>query len=186
MLIDEFMPRFDFRERHATIVRAPATAVRRAAEEWQPRNALLWRALFRMRGLGKMRRTLREWAEANGFLRLAETDQEIVYGQAGRFWAVNERAALVSPRTPDAFRRFATPGSAAAVIDICLLPLDAGRTRLSTETRVRAVDSTARRRFRLYWLAIRPFSGLLRRSMLSGIRRRAEVMASRRPSSAGA
>jgi hypothetical protein len=45
---------------------------------------------------------------------------------------------------------------------------------LSTETRVSAADPSARRRFRLYWLAIRPFSGLIRRVWLRAIKRRAE------------
>jgi hypothetical protein len=33
----------------------------------------------------------------------------------------------------------------------------------------------ARRKFRLYWTLVGPFSGLIRRALLSGIRRRAEV-----------
>jgi hypothetical protein len=47
--------------------------------------------------------------------------------------------------------------------------LAGGRTRISTQTRIRALGGGARRRFRLYWLIIRPFSGLLRREMLKGI-----------------
>jgi hypothetical protein len=43
-------------------------------------------------------------------------------------------------------------------------------SRLYTETRVRCLGASSRRWFRLYWLVIRPFSGLLRRSMLRGIR----------------
>ncbi|TMB67768.1 MAG: hypothetical protein E6J43_07850, partial [Chloroflexi bacterium] len=43
-------------------------------------------------------------------------------------------------------------------------------TRLFTETRVRCLGVPSRRWFRLYWLVIRPFSGLLRRSMLRGIK----------------
>jgi hypothetical protein len=45
-----------------------------------------------------------------------------------------------------------------------------GRT-LTTETRVRAGDARARRRFRLYWIAIRPWSGLIRRLWLREIGR---------------
>ena len=45
---------------------------------------------------------------------------------------------------------------------------------LSTETRVWAAHLSARRRFRFYWLAIRPFSGLIRRVWLRAIKRRAE------------
>ncbi len=49
-----------------------------------------------------------------------------------------------------------------------------GRTRISTETRVRATDAAARRRFRFYWLAIGPGSAATRRALLRAVKRRAE------------
>ena len=49
-----------------------------------------------------------------------------------------------------------------------------GATRLSTETRVLATGPVARRRFRLYWLAIRGGSGLIRRELLRAVAQRAE------------
>jgi hypothetical protein len=45
---------------------------------------------------------------------------------------------------------------------------------LATETRVWAADPSSRRRFRRYWLVIRPCSGLIRRVWLRAIKRRAE------------
>jgi len=173
VLIDDFMPEYDFHERHETVVAAPRDAVRAAVEAWRPANSLLWRALLRMRGLGRPAGSLREWAESNGFLRLAETDDEVVYGQAGRFWAVNGRGALVSPKSVEEFRTFADPRYAVAIMNVAGEALGPERTRLYTETRVRALGPVARRRFRLYWLLIRPFSGLLRWSMLRGIAARA-------------
>ncbi|MGH2993821.1 MAG: hypothetical protein ACRDL1_09830 [Solirubrobacterales bacterium] len=50
--------------------------------------------------------------------------------------------------------------------------LSDGRSRVITETRVAADDARSRRRFRLYWFAIRPFSGLIRRRWLAAIARR--------------
>ena len=50
-----------------------------------------------------------------------------------------------------------------------------GGTRLATETRVHALNSTARSRFRLYWLVVGPFSALIRRRWLSAARRVAEA-----------
>ena len=177
MLIDEFVPRHDFRSRHSVLVPAPRETVRRAIEEWRPEESLLWRLLLRLRGLGRPAGTLRAWAEASGFLCLAETEDEVVYGQIGRFWAVNERGALTSPRTVDEFRRFDDPTCAVAALTVYTTEEAAGRTSLHTETRVRALGPQARRRFRLYWLLIRPFSGLLRRAMLNGIKARAIALA---------
>ena len=51
---------------------------------------------------------------------------------------------------------------------------EAGGCELSTETRIAYFGGEARRRFRAYWLFVRPFSGFLRRSLLAGIKRRAE------------
>jgi len=47
--------------------------------------------------------------------------------------------------------------------------------RLQTETRVLLTSPDARRAFRAYWLVIRPFSGLTRRSWLRAAKLRAEA-----------
>jgi len=174
MLLDRVLPTYDFSERHHTVVAAPREVVRRAAEEWQPRESLLWRVLLAGRGLGAPKGTMRQWAESMGFLCLADTEDEMVYAQAGRFWSLNERAALASPRTAEELLALDDPRAAVAVMSVRLEPIAPDRTRLSTETRIRALGPQARRWFRLYWLLIRPFSGLLRRSMLTGIKKRAE------------
>ena len=55
-----------------------------------------------------------------------------------------------------------------------LVVLDGGACVLSTETRVHAKTPRARRRFGLYWLAIRAGIGFIRRMWLRAIRRHAE------------
>lgn len=169
MLIDAFMPEYEFSERHERVVVAPVDVVRKAVPQWQPDESFPWRVLLRLRGLGGPRGTMREWGEAAGFLPLAETEDEIVHGQIGQFWSLRERSALVSPRTVEEFRTFNDPRFAAAVFNIRVETLAPDRTRLSTETRVHALGPSAGRWFRLYWVLIRPFSGLLRRAMLRGI-----------------
>jgi hypothetical protein len=47
-------------------------------------------------------------------------------------------------------------------------------TRLVTETRVRATDAAAERRFAAYWRLIYPGSAFIRRMWLDAIRRKAE------------
>jgi len=170
MLVDEVMPEYDFFERHETIIAAPRDAVRDALDKWTPASSFLWRWLLRLRGLGRPQGTLRQWAESNGFLCLAETEDEVVYGQSGRFWALDERGSLASPKSVEEFRAFDDPASAAAVMNFLTQAVGPRRTRLYTETRVRALSHGSRRRFRLYWLLIRPFSGLLRRAMLNDIK----------------
>ena len=45
---------------------------------------------------------------------------------------------------------------------------------LSTETRIQYFGAAARRKFRLYWTLVGPFSGLIRRALLRGVRQQAE------------
>lgn len=176
-LLDELVPVFDFRSHHETLVAAPPHVVAKALETYRSdrEGSFFVRLLFRFRGLAAPRGTLREALQSGGFSPLSERPgEEIVYGIAGRFWAVRERENLISVRDAAGFRSFDEPGCAKAVIAIHLASGPSGRTHLSTETRVRCVDRGARRSFGLYWFLIKPFSGLIRRSMLRGIRRRAE------------
>jgi hypothetical protein len=48
---------------------------------------------------------------------------------------------------------------------------DGDRSLLRTETRVQAVDASARRPVRAYWLAVGPFSALIRRRWLAAAER---------------
>ena len=171
--LDRYLPDAEFSERHERVIAAPKDVVRRAAEEWRPAESWFYRVLLIGRGLGAPKGTLRQWAEGMGFLRLADTDDEIVYAQAGRFWALNERAALVSPRTRDELLALDDPHLAVTAMSVRFESLSPRRTRVSTETRVHALGPGARRWFRLYWLIIRPFSGLLRGCMLRGIEKHA-------------
>ncbi len=45
---------------------------------------------------------------------------------------------------------------------------------LATETRIRYFGPAARRKFRLYWTFVGPFSGLVRGALLRGVRRRVQ------------
>jgi hypothetical protein len=59
-------------------------------------------------------------------------------------------------------------------MDLRAVPDGAG-ARLETETRVFLTDRSSRRRFRAYWLVVRPFSGFIRRRWLRAAKRRAET-----------
>jgi hypothetical protein len=49
-----------------------------------------------------------------------------------------------------------------------------GGSLLGTETRVASTDESARRKFSIYWRAIGPFSGLIRKILLRQIKGAAE------------
>jgi hypothetical protein len=175
-LFDNLMPRYDVRNHHEIDVAASL------ADTWDAlqhddilAGSLVSRVLFLLRGLGTRRGALSEGMKRTGFSVLAERPgREIVLGIAGRFWALRERRAL--RRLPDAesFKRFDEPGWAKAAMTIRLEPIGDAATRVVTETRVRCCDATARLLFRVYWAIVGPFSGLIRRELLQGLRAAAE------------
>jgi hypothetical protein len=182
--LDEVMPRYQFAEHHATHVRALPDRVFSAIRAVTADEILLFQTLTRIRRFGRPgpesvlnapeRMPLLEVATSTSFLVLAEEpDHELVIGTL-----VLAPSGLRSPSSPTAedFRRLEGPGFAKAAMNF-LVERDTEGSRVSTETRVFATDEATCRRFARYWRLIRPGSGLIRRTWLRAIRRRAEAPA---------
>ena len=119
------------------------------------------RRLFRLRGLPVLDAPIWETMQSLGF----GVSGEDVLVAVGRPWTLG--GGLRPVEAPAAFDE---PGYAVMAIAFA-----ARNGMLVTETRVRLTDSVARRRFRVYWFVVRPFSGLVRRSWLAAARSRAEA-----------
>jgi len=96
----------------------------------------------------------------------------VVFGGAGRFWSVRNDASITFAGG-DAFLDFDEPGNAKTVARLDAVDLGDGTTRIETETLVAGTDPASTRKFRPYWALIRLPSGLIRRSWLAAIDRRA-------------
>jgi hypothetical protein len=162
--IESFLPRFDVRQRQELRVRAPSETALAAARAVTAEEAPLLRLLFRLRGLPASGAVL-AGMEREGFQVLADDPgRALVVGAVGRPW----RPSGAIARAAD-FAAFDEPGWAKMALE-----LRAEDGVLSTETRVLLTDEAARRAFRRYWLVVRPFSVLTRRSWLAAAKRRAE------------
>jgi hypothetical protein len=164
-LLDELVPVWDFDERHGIRTPAPAASLLEALRAVTPGETPLLRALFRARGLPALAdRPILEQMLARGFFLLGERPGvELVAGAIGQPWRVTE-----SLRRGVDFASFDEPGYVKMALGFL-----ARDGELVTETRVLATDDGARRRFRPYWLAVRPASGITRRSWLAAAARRA-------------
>lgn len=193
MLIDEFLPDYDVVERHAIIIDSPLPLVYGALRKTDFGRSPVVRTLLALRGLPSLllsrhgrssssnqsvaRLTLDSFLR-NGFVILSEKqDREIVLGLVGRFWTPT---GCLEETDPLRFQREERPGLAKAAWNFAFERYK-GATRVTTETRVKCTDRSSRLRFRGYWLAIGPFSGLLRRCMLRELRRASEVRDSVQP-----
>ena len=170
MLIDEFLPDYDFSEKHDIKIRAPAGKVFRSLNEINLCQSLIIRGLFFLRGLPREKMTLREMRKTR-FETLGETEnREILLGLAGKFWTIRGDLQKIDA---DNFREFDEKGFAKAVWNFSLDETD-GETRLTTETRVKCLDAESRKSFGFYWNFIQPFSGLIRKEMLKLVKKKAE------------
>jgi hypothetical protein len=180
MLIDSFVPHPDASEHHAIAIAAPARVVYDAVCNTDLAESRVIRALLGLRVLPKLlvrgqwpaqrfpALRLRDLRGA-GFGVLGEDrGREILLGVAGRFWRPVDNVLPFDERN---FEGPVHAGTARAVWNFSVRESPDGRTVLSTETRIACGDASARRAFRVYWLLVRPFSGLIRLIMLRRIRR---------------
>jgi hypothetical protein len=165
--VRDVLPVYHHVERHTIRVAADPDRALAAAREASLDEVPLVRLLFRLRGLRAGRRgPIWDALLAEGFQAVGDDTVVLV----GRPWSPKG-----GTRRVEDFVGFAEPGYAKMAMDLRAVPDEDG-SRLETETRVYLTDASARRRFRAYWLVVRPFSGLVRRSWLKAAKRRAEAI----------
>ncbi|MBI2619339.1 MAG: hypothetical protein HYW57_04600 [Ignavibacteriales bacterium] len=181
MLLDRFIHRWDFRERHAITIQAPPARVLPAIKRLTPSDVPLAKALMRLRSIPSLlagRKTFLSQSEkpfldqivGNGFLLLGEdSEKELLLGTIGRFWKASGEFCL-AVQTPEDFLSFQEAGRVKVGWNF-FVETSANGTRVQTETRILATDRPARWKFFAYWLLVRPGSGMIRKAILRSVRR---------------
>ena len=179
MLIDSFVPNPDAVETHSIVINASAEEVNGALWTADLGGSLIIKLLMGLRSLPdfilrggcvplrKRSITLQTLIDS-GFGVLAKQPDEIVLGVTGKFW---RPTGNLSSFNREDFDHPVPPGFARGVWNFWVKEEKRGRTILSTETRVICGDDISRRKFRVYWFFVRPFSGLIRRVMLRAVKR---------------
>jgi len=181
--IDDWMPRWQIGERHVIHIAAPPEAVFAAIHAVRADEIFLFRTLIAIRSCYQTgpesimnppaQKPLLDVATQTTFVLLAEeAPREIVIGTV--IAAPRGTRALSGGLTPELFRRTLPPGVALAAMNFLVRPDDHGGSTISTETRIYANNSSALRRFVIYWRVIHPGSDIIRRMWLRAIKQRAE------------
>ena len=183
--IDRYLPDPEVSSRHAIWIDAAPGVVEEALRTADFSRIGIVRMLMAIRAVPAVLRdpsgAWRRWRASRpagssrgllgmSFTVLADTPEQLLLGLQGRFWTPT--GGLVATDVK-AFDHGPPPGMAQAVWSFHLEEVDGG-TRLTTETRVRTGDPASSRSFRRYWRVVGPFSGVMRRSILSFLRRTAE------------
>lgn len=179
MLIDSFAPHPDAVETHRIAISASRETVFHALWTTDLGSSFVIKLLLGLRSLpGFISRgfkprlrnqkiTLQTLIDSGFGVLVEKPGEEIVLGITGKFW---RPIGNLAPFRRADFDQAVPPGIAHAVWNFSVSETGGGQTILSTETRITCGDVASRRKFRLYWFFVRPFSGLIRRLMLKSVR----------------
>ena len=165
-LIDDWLPDFDVSERHDVAVPLEPERALELALATPAASDRIVRALVTARGMIARDATIEGFFAAHRFVVLDRSPTQWVAGAVGAVW--RPRGGLVPLDDAEAWRAANVPGTIKGAVDFRAEAIPGG-SRLTTETRVQAMDDRARRAFRLYWLAIGPFSAVIRKRWLAAV-----------------
>jgi hypothetical protein len=186
MLLDSYLPKYDFNEVHSMAIQAPCEKIFHALKELTPSElSPVFRILFAIRSLPARlmgqddetfapSRPLWDQMYENGFILLAESERELVFGLIGQFWklAGDESIHLANAQE---FVEFDQPDYAKAAANFIVSENDGDDSlTVTTETRIHIAEPKTRKKFATYWRIIYPGSAWIRRMWLKAIKRRAE------------
>jgi hypothetical protein len=156
--LDELMPRWQFIERHEIRIAAPPERIYAAIRNVTAGEIRFFQVLTSIRCMGRCR-------EKESILHAPPAKPILDV-------AVGSGFKMLSDDAP----RELVVGARVGRASMALMNFHVDRDGLvTTETRVFSETDAARRRFAIYWRFIRPGSGIIRRSWLEPIKRRAEA-----------
>ncbi len=189
LTLEAALPSAPFRELHTRVVDAPIEEVWPHCLGVTAAEIRTLGPLLALRGLPALLRGRRppqatapepllDVFTGEGFVLLRRDPEPIdgqatvLFGAAGRFWSLTGNAPIPF-ESPADFLAEDRPGYAKTVCRLEAIDLGDGTTRIETETVIAGTDPASTRRFAPYWALIRLPSGLIRRSWLAAIDRRA-------------
>ena len=181
--LDEWMPTWQFDERHQIHVGAQPEKVFEAIHAVTADEIFLFRTLVAIRRCCRPgpesimnapeNKPLLDVATQTTFIYLAnEAPHEIVVGTV-----ISAPRDIPKPNklTPEVFHKELPPGVVLATMNYLIMSDSGGGSAVSTVTRVHGNNAESVRRFAVYWRIIHPGSDIIRRTWLRAIKRRAEA-----------
>jgi hypothetical protein len=174
--LDAWLPHPVIRSRHRREARATPEALWAAAQAVRLDETRALGRLVRWRLPGvRPETTYRELFAAYPFCSLHEAECASVSGLAGRIWTLSRDYPALAD--PDAFRRWAEPGTVRVLMAHWAEPAGEGRAALCSEARVAPTSPSAQLPLRALWALIGRFERLIALEPLALAGRRAEAEA---------
>ncbi len=169
-LLDRYMPDYAFWHRYDIVVEnGDIDTVFEIARNVDLSRSRVIPMLFKLRGLPTQQLTARAFTRAMSW---SEIEQNAPHAFLIGYW----RGQKIEPVIDlDHFMSLPEEATQKVVFSFSFHPLGRDRVRVETETRVQCLDWKSEFKFRLYWLAIKPFSALVRKEVLRLIKSEAEM-----------
>lgn len=162
MLVDKYLSAYHFNEIHSIEINGFENGIYQKMLQCDFRNSLLINFLFRLRGIPREVYSI-EHLTRMGFIKLdEEPGKEILFGMVTDNPMFNSCRSNVSSNE---FIQTADNTIIKAVINFKLQDKN-NLQYISTETRVWCGSQALKLKFKYYWFFIKPFSQLIRKSML--------------------
>ncbi|RYE45554.1 MAG: hypothetical protein EOP48_22090 [Sphingobacteriales bacterium] len=162
MLIDKYLPGYDVKELHSISLNSSTTSIYETMLLSDIRSPLM-KLLFRLRGMPNDLSRIEQLTNM-GFIKLDEKPgTEVLYGMVTNSPTFNCCFSNISPAD---FIQKADTSIIKAVINFHVQEASNGNWDISTETRVWCGGRQIRAKFKRYWFFVKPFSQLIRKSML--------------------
>jgi hypothetical protein len=168
MLLDKYLPKYTFKEYHEIQISCSKEKAYAAARNLDFSKSKIIKFLFTIRGLPTNDMTLEGFSNQVQFTFLEEIqNEEFIIGFWAKVWVekIHDK------------NQFAIDNKSRRLKVVWNFKINQIEDRLvvvSTETRVYCIAMVTKLFFSIYWPIIRPFSGLIRREMLSIIKENAE------------
>ena len=163
MLINKYLSAYHYSEYHSIQVNGFVGDIYGKMLQCDFSGNSMIRLLFRLRGMPKDVYSIERLAAA-GFTKLDEVPgREIVFGLVTDSPIFNSCKSNISSKD---FMQNVDAGLIKAVINFKVQIESNSKHIISTETRVWCGSNALKAKFRFYWFLIKPFSQLIRKSML--------------------
>jgi len=163
MLIDKYLPAYHFNELHSIELNGFVSGIYQKMLQCDFRKSSIIKYLFRLRGMPKEVYSIEHLINM-GFIKLdEEPGKEILFGRVTDSPMFNTCQSNVSSKE---FIRKSDPTIIKAVINFKLHDKSNSQHIISTETRVWCGSKAMKSKFKYYWFFIKPFSQIIRKSML--------------------
>lgn len=179
-LLDSFVPNPDIRERHETVVHAPADFVLEVARNFDMQSIPMVHAIFWLRNQILRTKTPPPRRGAGIVASTQSIGWGVLLDHPGRFYVSGaacqpwQADVIFLPIPTEQFLSYAEPDRVKIVWSIEVDFLEPTLTRLCSETRAVATDEQARTNFKRYWRIFGVGIRMIRWFLLPAVRRQAE------------